>query len=52
MAEAGMIPGHLNPMALTDILLAFALGLFATQRLEMYLRARRLLDEARAARPA
>lgn len=34
----------------TDAALAFALGMFATTRLEMYLRARRLLDAARAAR--
>jgi hypothetical protein len=40
-------PLHLNAMAVTDILLALGLGLFATQRLEMYLRARRLLAAAR-----
>ena len=34
---------------LTDLLVVFALGLFATTRLEMFLRARRLLDKARAA---
>lgn len=38
---------HLNAIAVTDMLIAFGLGLFALQRLEMYLRARRLLDEAR-----
>ena len=38
---------HLNAIAVTDMLIAFGLGLFAAQRLEMYLRARRLLDEAR-----
>ena len=35
---------------LIDILVVLALGLFTAQRLEMYLRAKRLLDEARAAR--
>lgn len=43
---------HLNAFAITDILIALAVGLFATTRLEMYLRAKRLLDEVRAARPA
>ena len=38
---------HLNAIAVTDMLIAFGLGLFAVQRLEMYLRARRLLGEAR-----
>jgi len=37
-------------MLVTDAALAFALGMFATTRLEMYLRAKRLLEEARAAR--
>jgi hypothetical protein len=41
---------HLNTMLITDVLMAFALGLFATTRVEMYLRAKRLLEEARAAR--
>lgn len=39
---------HLDVAAVTDVLIAFALGLFAAQRLEMYLRARRLLREAAA----
>jgi len=43
---------HLNAMAVTNILIAMALGLFAATRLEMYLRAKRLLDAARAARAA
>ncbi|HEY1606220.1 MAG TPA: CcdC protein domain-containing protein [Allosphingosinicella sp.] len=43
---------HMSPATLTDILVAFALGLLAVQRLEMYLRARRLLAEARRHRPA
>ena len=34
---------HLNAMAVTDMLMALALGLFAAQRLEMYLRGRRML---------
>ena len=39
---------HLDVAALTDALLTMALGTFAVMRLEMYLRARRLL----AGRPA
>jgi len=35
-------------MLVTDAALAFALGMFATTRLEMYLRAKRLLAEAQA----
>ena len=41
-AEAGV-----SPAMLTDPLIAFALGMFTLQRIEMYLRARRLLEEAR-----
>ena len=41
---------HLNAIAITDMLIAFGLGLFAVQRLEMFLRARALLDAARAGR--
>lgn len=36
----------IDPLAVTDVLIAFALGLFATTRVEMYLRAKRLLAEA------
>src|SRR6476469_1897519 len=36
-----------SPAMLTDPLISFALGMFTLQRVEMYLRARRLLDEAR-----
>lgn len=43
---------HISPATLTDVLVAFALGLLAVQRLEMFLRARRLLAEARRHRPA
>ena len=38
--------GLLNAATLTDMLIAFALGLLAVQRIEMYLRARRLLAAA------
>jgi len=38
---------HLDLAMATNIFVVFALGLFATQRLEMYLRARRLLQTAR-----
>lgn len=37
-----------SPAMLTDPLIAFALGMFTLTRLEMYLRAKRLLEEARA----
>lgn len=36
-----------SPAMLTDPLIAFALGMFTLTRLEMYLRAKRLLEEAR-----
>jgi membrane protein CcdC involved in cytochrome C biogenesis len=39
--------GSVSPAMLTDPLIAFALGMFTLTRLEMYLRARRLLEEAR-----
>jgi hypothetical protein len=38
----------LAPMAITDVLMALALGLFTAQRLEMYLRGKRMLAAARA----
>jgi membrane protein CcdC involved in cytochrome C biogenesis len=38
---------HIDVMAITDVLIAVALGLLSAQRVEMYLRAKRLLDEAR-----
>ena len=38
---------HVTPAMLTDPLIAFALGMFTLTRLEMYLRAKRLLEEAR-----
>jgi hypothetical protein len=40
---------HMSPQGLTDILVALMLGLLGMQRVEMFLRARRLLGEARAA---
>jgi hypothetical protein len=40
---------HLSAVFITDLFIVFAVGLFAVQRLEMALRARRLLAEARAA---
>ncbi|BCA62204.1 hypothetical protein HMP09_1438 [Sphingomonas sp. HMP9] len=39
---------HLDAFAVTDMLVALGLGLFTTQRIEMYLRAKRLLETARA----
>lgn len=40
---------NVSPAMLTDPLIAFALGMFTLTRLEMYLRAKRLLEEARTA---
>src|SRR5690349_7095236 len=39
--------GSISPAMLTDPLIAFALGMFTLTRLEMYLRAKRLLEEVR-----
>ena len=50
MAEQMAGPGHAGLMAATDILLAFALGFLAFQRIEVFIRARRMLAEARAGR--
>ncbi|MEO8374360.1 MAG: hypothetical protein ABI471_03990 [Sphingomonas bacterium] len=50
LAGGGGYGFHVNAMLITDLLIAFALGLFAVTRLEMYLRAKRLLEEARAVR--
>jgi membrane protein CcdC involved in cytochrome C biogenesis len=41
--------GGVSPAMLTDPLIAFALGMFTLTRLEMYLRAKRLLEAARSA---
>jgi len=40
--------GGVSPAMLTDPLIAFALGMFTLTRIEMYLRAKRLLEEARS----
>ena len=40
--------GGVSPAMLTDPLIAFALGMFTLTRVEMYLRAKRLLGEVRA----
>lgn len=40
--------GGVSPAMLTDPLIALALGMFTLTRLEMYIRAKRLLEEARA----
>jgi len=53
MASSGAIGWlPISPNSLTDILVALALGLLSIQRLEMFLRARRLLEEAGRHRPA
>jgi hypothetical protein len=44
-------PGHSGVMVATDILMAFALGFLAFQRVEIFLRAQRMLSEARGKRP-
>lgn len=48
LAERGGL--HVDPLAVTDVLIAFALGLFTATRLEMYVRAKRLLDQHRGPR--
>ena len=40
---------HFDVMLLTDVLLALGFGLLTLQRVEMYIRAKRLLEEARPA---
>jgi hypothetical protein len=52
LVESGVLPMHVNPTLVSDVLLAFALGMFTVMRVEMFLRARRLLAEARAVRAA
>ncbi len=52
LVESGVLPVHVDPTAISDVLLSFAVGMFAVARLEMFLRARRLLAEARGARVA
>jgi hypothetical protein len=48
-AARGLIgqEGAISPAMLTDPLIAFALGMFTLTRLEMYLRAKRLLEKVR-----
>lgn len=46
-AEASTL--HVNAALITDAFLVFAVGLVAVQRLEIWIRARKLLAEARAA---
>jgi hypothetical protein len=49
MLGRGMLGAEgVSPAMLTDPLIAFALGMLALTRVEMYLRGRRLLEEARA----
>jgi len=48
LATGGGSGFHVSTMLVTDVLIALALGLFAATRIEMFVRARRLLDEARA----
>jgi membrane protein CcdC involved in cytochrome C biogenesis len=40
--------GGISPAMLTDPLIAFALAMFTLTRVEMYLRAKRLLEEVRS----
>lgn len=49
-AEASTL--HLNVALITDAFLLFAVGLIAAQRVEIWIRARRLLAQARAAKAA
>lgn len=51
MMAQSMGLGHGGLMIATDVLMAFGLGFLTVQRVEMFLRARRMLGEARAARP-
>lgn len=39
---------HINPMLVSDVFLAFAVGLLGTSRIEMFLRARKLVAEHKA----
>jgi membrane protein CcdC involved in cytochrome C biogenesis len=52
IAMAEFVGPGFNVMLVTDVLLALALGLIAATRIEMALRARRLLAQARALRPS
>ncbi|WP_338465907.1 DUF1453 family protein [Novosphingobium sp. ZN18A2] len=46
--ESGGPMSHAATMLLTDVLIAFAMGMFTLQRIEMFMRARRLLAAARS----
>lgn len=48
MESGGRYGFHVNAMVVTDILFAFALGLFSATRVEMYLRGKQMLEQARA----
>ncbi|MBY8826700.1 CcdC protein domain-containing protein [Hephaestia mangrovi] len=48
VAETASGSMHMNVGMIVDTLAALALGMFSVQRLEMYLRAKRMLAEARA----
>ena len=50
LAQTGTHAFHVNVAVLTDALAALALGIFTMTRIEMYLRGKRLLDEARTSR--
>lgn len=52
LIDSGTLPVHVDPTAVTDVLITFALGMFTMMRIEMFLRARRLLDAARSGRTA
>jgi hypothetical protein len=52
LVQSGLLSMHVNPMLVSDVLLTFALGMFTVMRIEMFLRARRLLAEACAVRTA
>jgi len=49
-AEASSL--HINAALITDAFLVFAVGVVAVQRIEVWIRARRLLTKARAAKVA
>lgn len=48
LGEAEAAAWHVSVMAITDILVVFALGLFAAQRIELWRRGSALLAEARS----
>jgi len=47
LIDAGIVPVHANPMAISDVLLSFAVGMFGVMRVEMFMRGKRLLASAR-----